>query len=110
MGYITYLHICEDCRHEQIELHDRSNVIETIECERKECSGKAHRTLYANVSTEKTSESRPSGTDKGSKTAGTRKDLKEMLNLRKEARRLKREGKLQESKAVKNESKRVGGK
>lgn len=107
MSWISYQHVCESCGHEGVELHRRSGVEDRLPC--PECGG-AHfvRVPYCFVSTAKTSLTKP---EVGGYTEGSRvrKDLKERLSLRKEARRLKREGKLAESRAVRRESKKLKG-
>lgn len=108
MGYINYQHRCTTCGHEDGELHDRTEIRDLLMC--PSCGDESYvRILTAHVSTSKTSVTRP---ERGgySDVAGAKKDLQERQMLRKEARRLRKEGKIERSNEARKEAKRLGGK
>lgn len=106
-SFITWEYSCTDCGYRVPYLQERGNVLEEETC--SNCGGTAVKCEVPstlNVSTAKLSESKPAGIDKGSKAEGVRKDLLERSMLRKEARKLTREGKYKEAAKVKEESKK----
>lgn len=107
MSYVTYDYKCTNCGRTEPCLQERGNILKTEKC--VHCGGTAVKCEVPstlNVSTAKLSESKPAGIDKGSKAEGVRKDLLERSMLRKEARKLTREGKYKEAAKVKEESKK----
>ena len=107
MGWVSHAHRCADCGHVGDELHDRDQVQDCLQC--PACGHHTYLRTFSvpNIST-RNSATRPEigGRLEGS---GARKDLKERQALRREARRLRKEGRLRDAAEVKQESRKLGG-